>query len=201
MIRYVTGDLLKSGTEALVNPVNCVGVMGKGLALSFKEGFPMNFKAYEMACQQEAVRPGRMFVFETRAMLPQVIFNFPTKRHWKDSSRLDDIASGLADLAVELRSRPIRSVAVPSLGCGNGGLDWGVVRPLIESELGRLTNTSVWVYTPDGTVNCSGCQHVRSDGERTYSSAGKCCALESCPEVEMNRPRYCCLHEMLKEVH
>lgn len=195
MIRYVSGDLLKSGADVLVNPVNCVGVMGKGLALEFKRRYPLNFQEYEAACSRSAIRPGRMFAFETgEGVPPQIIINFPTKRHWKDGSRLEDIALGLVDLATELMSRQLRTVAVPALGCGNGGLAWSEVRSLIESELGRLITPDIYVYTPDGTVNCVGCQHFRPDPDRPVSRIGTCTALKPTAEVESGHLRYCCYY-------
>jgi len=147
MIRYVRGDIFKANTEALVNPVNCVGVMGRGLALSFKNLFPDNFRAYAEVCRRGALVPGRMFVFETDLDTPRYIINFPTKRHWRDGSRLEDIEAGLTALAEEIRSRGIRSVAVPPLGCGLGGLEWADVRPRIERALSGL-DAEVVVFEP-----------------------------------------------------
>lgn len=125
MIESTSGNIIKDNAEALVNTVNCVGVMGKGLALQFKKTFPDNFKAYEAACRQKQVRPGRMFVYETGDMFtPKYIVNFPTKRHWRDKSRYEDIESGFQALVQEIRERQIRSIAVPPLGFGLGGLHW-----------------------------------------------------------------------------
>ncbi len=162
MIRFVRGDLFKSGAEALVNPVNCVGVMGKGLALAFKDAFPANFEAYEAACRRGEVQPGRMFVFDTGSPTPpRFIVNFPTKRHWRDKSRIEDVRAGLSALAAELRARKIRSVAVPPLGCGLGGLQWAEVRPLVEQALAALPEVEVLVYEPAGaTDKCAGAKPV-----------------------------------------
>lgn len=125
MIEYTQGDILKCEAEALVNTVNCVGVMGRGIALQFKRMFPENFKAYAAACKRREVRPGRMFVFETGQLTPpRYIINFPTKRHWRGKSRMDDIESGLVALVAVIRARGIRSIAIPPLGSGLGGLDW-----------------------------------------------------------------------------
>src|SRR5438094_1382872 len=136
MIKYKKGDILQEDAEALVNTVNCVGVMGRGIALQFKNAFPENFKAYAAACKQGEVEPGRMFVFETGQLTPQrYIINFPTKRHWRGKSRLEDIEAGLAALAKLIRSKPIRSIALPPLGSGLGGLEWATVRPRIEAAL------------------------------------------------------------------
>ena len=150
MIEYQTGDLLGSDAEALVNTVNCVGVMGKGIALQFKKAFPDNFKVYAKACKQDEVAPGRMLVTE-RLDSPKYIINFPTKRHWRAKSRMADVESGLAALADEIRERQISSIAIPPLGSGLGGLDWSDVRSRIEESLGRLPDVRVLVYEPEGT--------------------------------------------------
>jgi O-acetyl-ADP-ribose deacetylase (regulator of RNase III) len=152
MIRFTKGDILKAETEALVNTVNCVGVMGRGIALQFKNVFPENFKAYEVACNQAEVQPGRMFVFDTGKLTgPRYIINFPTKRHWRGKSRIEDIESGLEALVEEIRSRNIRSVAIPPLGSGLGGLDWAKVRPLIENALKAVPEVEVVVFEPSGS--------------------------------------------------
>ncbi len=102
MIEFATGDLLKADAECLVNTVNCAGIMGRGIALQFKKFFPENFKTYADACKRQEVRPGRMFVFENNQITnPRYIINFPTKRHWRDGSRMEDIESGLRVLAEE----------------------------------------------------------------------------------------------------
>lgn len=128
------GDLLHTSAEALVNPVNCVGKMGAGIAAQFKRAFPGNFEAYARACESGSVRPGVMFVHET-GMLPnpRFIINFPTKRHWRDASRIGDIRAGLRTLVLEVKLREIQSIAIPALGCGLGGLAWADVRPCIEN--------------------------------------------------------------------
>ena len=143
LIEYATGDLLSASVDALVNPVNTVGVMGKGLALAFKKRFPENFAAYRAA----DVVIGKMFVFE-RPIAPRWIINFPTKRHWRDASRLEDIQAGLVDLVDQLRQREISSVAVPALGCGLGGLDWKDVRPLIVDACGAVRTMRVLLFAP-----------------------------------------------------
>lgn len=151
MIRYTTGDILKAEAEALVNTVNCVGVMGRGIALQFKEMFPANYKAYAAACKREEVQPGRMFIFDTGELTaPRYIVNFPTKRHWRGKSRIEDIRSGLAALIDEVRARGIRSIAIPPLGSGLGGLDWAEVRPLIAIALAALPDVEVLVFEPNG---------------------------------------------------
>ena len=151
MIRFTSGNILDAEVEALVNTVNCVGIMGRGIALQFKHAFPENFRAYGAACQRKAVEPGRMFVFDTgELMLPRYIINFPTKRHWRGKSRMEDIDSGLVALVEEIRTRGIRTIAVPALGSGLGGLDWSEVRPRIEDALHDLPGVEVLVYEPGG---------------------------------------------------
>jgi O-acetyl-ADP-ribose deacetylase (regulator of RNase III) len=151
MIEYKIGDILAEDAEALVNTVNCVGIMGRGVALQFKKAWPENFKAYAAACRREEVQPGRMFVFETREITgPRYIINFPTKRHWRGKSRIEDIEAGLEALVQEIRTRGIRSVALPPLGAGLGGLDWQEVRQRIESAFENLDNVRVIVFEPKG---------------------------------------------------
>lgn len=149
MIRYTKGDILQAEAEALVNTVNCVGVMGRGIALQFKNAFPTNFKAYAAACDRGAVQPGRMFVTETGLLSgPRYIINFPTKRHWRGKSRMEDIDAGLTALTQEIRQRGIQSVAIPPLGSGLGGLDWAEVRPRIEAALATLDGVDVLIFEP-----------------------------------------------------
>lgn len=151
MIRFAQGDILKADTEALVNTVNCVGVMGRGIALQFKNTFPENFKAYAVACSRGEVQPGRMFVFDTGELTPpRFIINFPTKRHWRGKSRIEDIEAGLEALVKEIRARNIRSIAIPPLGSGLGGLDWTRVRPLIERALTAVPEVDTVVFEPGG---------------------------------------------------
>lgn len=152
MIEIARGNILKADAEALVNTVNCMGFMGKGIALQFKKAHPANYNAYRKACAAKQVKPGRMFVFETGSMLnPRYIINFPTKRDWRGKSRLDDIDAGLQALIKELRERGIESIAVPSLGCGLGGLNWHDVRPRIESAFASLPGVRVLLFEPVGT--------------------------------------------------
>lgn len=151
MIEEAHGNLLEADAEALVNTVNTVGVMGKGIALQFKRAFPENFRSYERACRRREVRLGRMLVHEVGAMgNPSYIINFPTKGHWKSGSKLEDIRSGLRDLRTVIENLGIRSVALPPLGCGNGGLDWAEVYPAIREELSVLDSVRVMVYPPEG---------------------------------------------------
>lgn len=156
MLEYKSGDILADDAEALVNTVNCVGVMGRGIASQFKTAHPANFKAYEAACRRGEVQPGRMFVFDTKQLThPRYIINFPTKRHWRGKSRLEDIEAGLAALVGEIKRRQIRSIAIPPLGSGLGGLDWADVRARIEQALGSLTNVHITVYEPNGAPDSS----------------------------------------------
>lgn len=149
MIEYKTGDILSEDAEALVNTVNCVGVMGRGVALQFRNAWPGNFRSYAAACSRNEVQPGHMFVFETgRADNPRYIINFPTKRHWRGKSRIEDIEAGLDALVAEIRTRKIQSIAIPPLGAGLGGLDWRDVRPRIERALQSLQEVKVIVYEP-----------------------------------------------------
>lgn len=151
MIQEIKGNIIKTDAEALVNTVNCVGIMGKGIALQFKQAFPENFKAYEKACRDNEVMPGKMFIFETGTLInPKFIVNFPTKRHWKGKSKIEDIQSGLTSLVEEVQKRGIQSIAVPPLGCGNGGLDWEVVRSLILSAFENIPNVQVSLLEPAG---------------------------------------------------
>ncbi len=151
MIKYKNGDIFKEDTEAIVNTVNCVGVMGRGIALQFKKQFPENFKLYATACTRGEVVPGKMFVHETGSLIgPKYIINFPTKRHWRSASQLEDIESGLQDLVKVIEKLNIKSIALPPLGCGLGGLNWSEVRTCIENALRENTNVDVVVFEPKG---------------------------------------------------
>lgn len=163
MIEYKRGDILQDGAEALVNTVNCVGVMGRGIALQFKNAFPENFEAYATACKNEEVQPGRMFVFETKKLTnPRYIINFPTKRHWRGKSRIEDIEAGLKALVETIRQYRIRSIAIPPLGSGLGGLDWSEVKPRIEASLRPLTDVHIFLYTPQGAPDTEKMVHNRA---------------------------------------
>ncbi len=149
MITYHQGNLLEAPVKALVNTVNTVGIMGKGIALTFKQAFPSNFRAYEAACKRNEVQVGRMFVTETDTLHgPRWLINFPTKQHWRDPSKLEWIDAGLEDLRRIIQDNHIHSIALPALGCGNGGLDWEVVRPRIETALGSLDSVHIQVFEP-----------------------------------------------------
>ena len=151
MIELAQGNLLEADAEALVNTVNCVGFMGKGIALQFKQAWPENFRAYERACHTHEVQPGKMFVVPTgRMMNPKYIVNFPTKRHWRGASRIEDIRAGLKALVQEVKRLGIQSIAVPPLGCGNGWLNWWEVRPMIEQALQAVPDVRVLLFEPRG---------------------------------------------------
>ena len=156
MIIYEHGDLLRADTEALINTINCVGVMGKGVALQFKLTYPDNFKAYKIACDKHEVRPGRMFIYNTNYTTnPKYIINFPTKRHWRDYSRIDDIEIGLDALVHDIKNLNIKSIAIPPLGCGNGGLDWSVICPIIKQKLDVLSDIKILIFEPHPTKHNS----------------------------------------------
>ncbi|MDH5510916.1 MAG: macro domain-containing protein [Nitrospinota bacterium] len=160
MIEYKKGDILGEDVEALVNTVNCVGVMGRGIALQFKNNFPDNFRIYAAACKKGIVQPGKMFVFESyRITNPKYIINFPTKRHWRGKSRLEDIKTGLRSLTEEIRVRNIRSIAIPPLGSGLGGLEWNSVKTLIEAALSKIEGLDVIIYEPAGAPEANTMAH------------------------------------------
>lgn len=149
MIRFTQGNLLDAKVEAVVNTVNTVGVMGKGIALMFKERFEENFEAYVKACRVGEVRVGHMFVTAGVELSgPRWIINFPTKMNWRHPTKIEWVRDGLVDLKATILGRGIRSIALPPLGCGNGGLDWADVRPMIVEALGDLADVEVVVYEP-----------------------------------------------------
>jgi O-acetyl-ADP-ribose deacetylase (regulator of RNase III) len=149
VIEFRKGNLFEAGTEALVNAVNTEGVMGKGIALQFKLAFPEMFVSYREACASGELCPGTLHVFDRgEASTPRYIINFPTKRSWRAKSRLTDIESGLIALGNMIRERRFRSIAIPALGCGLGGLDWEQVRSLIEFKLAEISNVTVLVFEP-----------------------------------------------------
>jgi O-acetyl-ADP-ribose deacetylase (regulator of RNase III) len=150
MLELKQGNLLEEDAEALVNAINCVGVMGKGIALQFKQAFPENFQQYKQACDAKEVQPGRMFTVPTGKLFnPKYIINFPTKRHWREKSKIEDIQTGLNALVAEVQRLGITSIAIPALGCGNGGLDWIEVKPLIESAFVELPEVRAMIFEPE----------------------------------------------------
>jgi O-acetyl-ADP-ribose deacetylase (regulator of RNase III) len=152
MIKLTQGNLLVAPAEALVNTVNTAGIMGRGIALQFKQAYPAMFREYERACKAGEVKLGQMQVVDLGGLAggPRWIINFPTKGHWRAASRIADIESGLADLVTTIRKLHIRSIAIPPLGCGNGGLDWKDVLPRIQAALAEVPEVEALVYTPDG---------------------------------------------------
>ncbi len=176
MIEYTTGDILKADAEALVNTVNCVGVMGRGIALQFKKAYPENFKAYAAACKAEEVQPGRMFVFETgRLTNPRFVINFPTKRHWRGKSRIEDIETGLSALKKEIQERSITSIAIPPLGSGLGGLNWEDVKARIVDSLADLDDVRIVIFEPASAPEAERMVHVR---EVPRMTAGRAALVE-----------------------
>ncbi len=152
MITLTTGDILKADAQALVNTVNCVGVMGRGLALQFKKCYPENFQEYQRICKDGRLAPGKMLVHDRGIFTnPRFIINFPTKKHWREKSHIDDIRSGLQALVAAVEEHEISSIAIPPLGCGLGGLDWQDIRPLIEAAFTNLSaSVEVLIYEPSG---------------------------------------------------
>ncbi|PQJ10717.1 phosphatase [Flavipsychrobacter stenotrophus] len=153
MLHFVTGDLLQSTAQALVNTVNTVGVMGKGIALQFKENFPANNMAYVEACKQKLLVPGQLLLVSDKSIHYGVksIINFPTKVHWKSPSKYEYIEDGLLALRKLILEKGIQSIAIPPLGCGNGGLDWDKVKPMISDHLGDL-DIEIQVYEPNAHI-------------------------------------------------
>ncbi|MBK6618005.1 MAG: macro domain-containing protein [Nitrosomonas sp.] len=172
MIEYKQGDILRENAEAIINTVNCVGVMGRGIALQFKKAFPQNFLAYAAACKKKEVQPGKMFVFETGQLAnPRYIINFPTKRHWRGASRMDDIDAGLRALVETIQRYDIKSIAIPPLGSGLGGLDWTDVKPRIEAVLQPLTDLRVMIYGPQSAPAAEKMVHNREVPKMTAGRA------------------------------
>lgn len=169
---YTHGDILKADAEALVNTVNCVGVMGRGVALQFRKAYPENFKAYKALCDRKALAPGKVQVFDlNRFENPRYIINFPTKDHWKGKSRIEYIEAGLKSLVAEIRERQIRCVALPPLGCGLGGLNWQEVRKLIEKAFQALPDVHVIVFEPLGAPAAEQMVKVSKPPKMTVSRA------------------------------
>lgn len=187
MISFTSGNLLDSQAQALVNTVNTVGVMGKGIALMFKERFPQNFQLYARACSNKDVQTGKMFVTLSGELSgPKWIVNFPTKRHWRGDSRIEWIQEGLEDLRGWIQANEVKSIALPPLGAGNGGLDWHEVKPLIESCLSDI-DAEIIVYEPvkqyqnvqkrTGVEKLTPARALISELVRRYSILGMDCSL------------------------
>jgi len=148
MIQYISGNIFDSTADALVNPVNTVGVMGKGLALQFKNKYPENFKVYFNLCKLKCFNIGDLLAVKEKN---KIIINFPTKEHWSDPSKYEYLLAGFHSLPEIIKGYDIKSIAVPKLGCGNGGLDWNVVKPLLESNLGSLPIDS-FIYLEEQSI-------------------------------------------------
>lgn len=149
MIHFTTGNILKSDAEALVNTVNTVGIMGKGIALAFKNEFPENYKIYRQACDNKELKTGRVLLTTTGRFSPKYIINFPTKQHWRGNSKMDYITEGMKNLVEVIREKNIKSIAIPPLGSGNGGLDWKSVKPVILNELTPVKDQlEIYIYEP-----------------------------------------------------
>jgi len=151
MITIKEGNILRADTEALVNTVNCVGVMGRGIALQFRKAYPENFEAYSKVCKEKKLHPGIVYTYRLQTFGgPRYIINFPTKRHWKGKSKLEDIEEGLTALVAEVKRLDVRSISIPPLGCGLGGLSWETVRSIIENAFSALPEIEVDLYEPKG---------------------------------------------------
>ena len=162
MVTFVRGDIFSSPAQVLTNTVNCVGVMGKGVALEFKKLYPQMFSDYKAKCDEGSVKPGEPYLWEDDSVQ---VLNFPTKRHWKDGSLLQDIEDGLKYLAESYEQMGLQSLAMPALGCGLGGLKWSDVQPLIEKHLGSISDLDVYVYEPQSSAI------IRSDADGKSSNA------------------------------
>jgi O-acetyl-ADP-ribose deacetylase (regulator of RNase III) len=175
MITFKTGNIFEEDSEAIVNTVNCVGIMGRGIALQFKKKYPANFKAYAEAAKHSEIIPGKMFVFENnKNFSPKYIINFPTKRHWRDKSRISDIQSGLQALAETIQKEKIQSIALPPLGCGLGGLNWDEVRQLIVNTFEKLSDINIIVFEP----NEQSASLKLSSHEEPQMTAGRAALIE-----------------------
>ena len=176
-VKITKGDLLAERVDAIVNTVNTVGVMGKGIALQFKRKWPANAKAYEEACKQGEVTPGRMFIFDNgRLVDPKYIINFPTKRDWRQPSRIADIEDGLKDLVSQIKELRIQTIAIPPLGCGNGGLDWSEVKPRIEAAFSQIPDVEVRLFEPN---EVEGVRELVPEQVRAKMTAGRAAVIKA----------------------
>ncbi|WP_138480090.1 type II toxin-antitoxin system antitoxin DNA ADP-ribosyl glycohydrolase DarG [Dyadobacter bucti] len=160
MIKYITGNILDSTAYALINTVNTVGVMGKGIALQFKKAYPNNFKSYENASKSRSVVVGKMFVTKdyNADSGEKLIINFPTKIDWRKPSEYEYIEDGLEDLINVIKDNQIKSIAIPPLGAGNGGLKWEKVKKIIENKLKDL-DIEIFVYEPTDQIK----EHLKNE--------------------------------------
>lgn len=149
-MNYTKGNILESNAEVIVNPVNIVGVMGKGLALQFKQKFPHNYKIYKEACKNKTIDIGKsLLVDESTLEQKKFILNFPTKKHWSNPSKIEYIEEGLKDLVKIIQNNNFESMAIPALGCGLGGLEWENVKLLLEKYLGNLEGIEIVIFEPN----------------------------------------------------
>ena len=153
MLKFTQGDLFDSSAQALVNPVNTVGVMGAGLAKEFKLRFPLNFALYAGACSKGLVKTGSMFITQVEGASAQWIVNFPTKQHWRDRSKLEWIRAGLVDLRRFIEKNSVDSIAIPALGAGLGGLPWCAVKREIENAFDGCSS-SIFCFEPKEIILC-----------------------------------------------
>ena len=176
-IHFIQGDLLKqTDVDAIVNTVNCVGVMGKGIALQFKKKWPANFKAYAAACKAGEVKTGHMHIYHAGALAtPKFVVNFPTKDHWRGKSKIEFIQDGLEDLVEQIRDLDIRSIAIPPLGCGNGGLPWKQVLLQIEEAFAELPEVEVRLFEPAGAPSV---KQMEVNTKRPNMTAGRAAILK-----------------------
>ena len=176
MVTFVKGDIFQSPAQVLTNTVNCVGIMGKGVALEFKNRFPKLFNDYRQKCDNGQVVPGKPYLWEDESTQ---ILNFPTKRHWRDNSLLQDVEDGLKHLASSYEQMGLQSIAMPALGCGLGGLSWSDVQPLIEKYLGAIPDLDVYVYEPQSASTIK----VEDGKKKSYSESSKEKISAKQPEV------------------
>ncbi|MDH0869818.1 type II toxin-antitoxin system antitoxin DNA ADP-ribosyl glycohydrolase DarG [Agrobacterium pusense] len=169
-VTFKQGDMFAEPADAIVNTVNCVGVMGKGVALEFKRRWPANFEEYKRLCDRKALRPGKVFVYQNSDMLDQdswkFLVNFPTKDHWRGKSQIGFIDEGLDDFLAQVEKLGIRSVVLPPLGCGNGGLEWKEVKPLLVRKLSPVDGVEFLVFEPSETGKASGSVNMEMNFER-----------------------------------
>jgi len=179
MIRFKEGNLLNDDVEALVNTVNCVGVMGRGIALQFKKKYPENFTDYSKACKDKSVKIGSMFIHRTNNLMnPKYIINFPTKDHWRGKSQLKYIQDGLKDLQKTIKELKIKSISIPPLGCGLGGLDWQVVKSIIESNLFMLDDVDITIYEPQDIKKNEITSRITKDKLEPQMTPGRAALIE-----------------------
>lgn len=175
MFELTRGNLLEADVEAVVNTVNTEGIMGKGVALQFRKAYPDNYEAYRRACEAGEVQPGRMFIFDRHSLTnPRYIINFPTKRHWRSKSRMEDIDAGLKALVSDVRRLGIRSVAVPPLGCGLGGLLWSEVQRRMREAFDKLPDVHWLVYEPAGAPDA---KRIKNRTPRPKMTKGRAAVL------------------------